>query len=322
MKRTSSNRALLRALLPLTVGALLLAPTSAFAKTQFQGGPLSNLNPAGDKIHMALGSFPTNGGLYVLECLNTVVAGKTKENCDTANELWVSTSTGAVNPQGDVALTVTGTVAGTECGTDKCSIFLTYDHTQPADRSEDQLIPISFASGTSLPIKPKDVITALINGKALSTSIPGTLAYRTPVMITASGKSGGGVTFASSTPDCTVIQGLITALKASSACDITASTPATLEFQATTAHYPFLLTAGKQTITIPKSTVKAGTSLQLPSLTNFKTPITYSSPSKNCSIKGSILQALKKGSCLVVATAPAEGTLWSAVTLKKTVKIS
>ncbi len=323
MKKNSLARSISRALTPIIIGALLLAPTSAFAKTQLQGGPLTNLNPAGDKIHMGLASFPTNGGLYILQCLNTVTASKTKDLCNSASQLWISSSPGAsFTPTGmDIVLAVSGTIAGVECGTDKCSIFLTYDHTQPADRNEDQLIPISFAAGASTPTKPKDVITATIDGQELSTSIPYTLAYRTPVTINATAKSGGVITFASSTPDCTVVNGVITALKGSSACDVTVSTPATLEYQATTAHYPFYLKPGIQKISLTKTSVKLGATLQLPATSNFQVPITYSTTGKNCSVKGSTLKGLKKGSCLLIASAPAEGTLWGATSVKKSIKI-
>lgn len=323
MKLHSAARSLVRVMAPVLIGALLLSPTSAFAKTQLQGGPLNNLNPLGDKIHMGLASFPTNGGLYILQCLNTVTASKTKDLCNSASQLWISTSPGAsFTPTGmDIVLNVSGSIAGVDCGADKCAIFLTYDHTQPADRGEDQLIPISFAAGVSTPTKPKDVIIATIAGKELSTSIPATLAYRTPVTISASAKSASAITFASSTPDCTVVNGVITALKATAACDITVSTAGNLEYQATTAHYPFLLSAGVQKIALTKSSIKVGKTINLPATSNFQAPITYSTNGKNCSVKGVTLKALKKGSCLLIASAPAEGTLWKATSIKKTIKI-
>ncbi|MBC7463816.1 MAG: hypothetical protein H7227_06115, partial [Actinobacteria bacterium] len=182
MKRSRVGQ-VTRAFVVLSLVAVLLSPTSAFAKTRADGGPLANLDPAGAKIHLALSSFPTaptGVGLYILQCLNGVSAGNTKDFCDTARQLWISTSPGAsFAPTADIVLAVTGNVAGTDCGVNKCSIFLTFDHTNSRDRSEDQLIPISFAAGASTPTKPKDTIAASIDGKELSTSIPGTLAYRT-----------------------------------------------------------------------------------------------------------------------------------------------
>ncbi|MCX6430535.1 MAG: hypothetical protein NTX12_06180 [Actinobacteria bacterium] len=273
---------------------------------------------------MGFANFPTNGGVYVLECLNTVVAGQTATLCDTANQIWVSNTTGATfKPVGaDIVLSVVGAIAGTTCGADKCSIFITRDHEAPTDRSEDQLIAIAFSAGAVTPTKPKDVISATINGKALSTQQPGTLAYRTPVTIIATGTSGGAVTYGSSTPDCTVVAGVITALKGAGQCDITATTPDSLSTQSTTAHYPFYLAPGNQIVTFNKTSLKSGTTLKLPSITNFGEVVTYSTTSKNCSIKGNVLKANKKGACLVSATAAGSGTLWGPTSQKQTIKIS
>jgi len=322
--KPTSRRTLLRVLVPMAIGALLLAPTSAFAKATLQGGPLNGLNPAGDKIHMGFANFPTTGGVYVLECLNSVVAGQTGTLCDTANQIWVSNSPGATfKPVGaDIVLPVVGAIKGTTCGADKCSIFVTRDHEAPTDRSEDQLIAIAFTAGAVTPIKPKDVISATINGQVLSTQQPGTLAYRTPVTIIASGTSGGAVTYGSSTPDCTVVDGVITALKGAGQCDITAMTPDSLSTQSTTAHYPFYLAPGKQIVTFKKISLNSGATLKLPSITNFGEVVSYSTTSKNCSIKANVLKANKKGACLVAATAPGSGTLWGATLQKQVFKIS
>jgi hypothetical protein len=222
----------------------------------------------------------------------------------------------------DIVLSVVGAVAGTTCGTDKCSIFVTRDHEAPSDRSEDQLIPISFTAGSVTPTKPKDVISASINGKALATAPAGTLAYRTPVTITASGTSGASVTFGSMTPDCTVVNGVLTALKGAGQCDITVSTPDTLGTQATTAHFPFNLVPGKQIISFAKKSLKVGTSVKLSGVTNFGETPSYSTTSKNCSLKGNVLKGLKKGVCQVVAKAPGSGTLWGATSVKQVFKIS
>jgi hypothetical protein len=325
MKRIRARRAS-RALIAISLIAMVLSPTNAFAKTRVDGGPLTNLDPAGAKIHLALSTFPTspNGvGLYVLQCLNGVTAGKTKDFCDTDRQLWISTSQGAsFAPTADIVLAVTGTVLGTTCGTDKCSIFLTFDHTNAADRGEDQLVPIGFAAGTSAPTKPKDSITATIGGKELSTSIPGSLSYRTPVKVSATSKSGGVISFGSSTPDCTVVNGILTALKATGACDITVSTPESTEYQKTTAHYPFLLSQGAQKIPTNKLTLKKGASLKLESTTNFGEKITYTtSSSKICSVKNSILKALKKGACVLTASAAGQDGLWLATKEKRVIKI-
>ena len=325
MKKTFRRRSL-KSFAGLAIAMLVLAPTSALAKTNVVGGPLTNLDPAGSKIHLSLSNFPaapTNVGLYILQCLNSVTAGKTSDFCNTTTQLWISTNPRAsFAPTGDIVLSVTGAVAGTECGTDKCSIFLTYDHTNSVNRDEDQFIPISFKAGATTPTKPKDLITASIDGKDLSTSSPGTLAYRTPVKISANAKSGGAVTFGSSTPDCTVANGLITALKGAGACNITVSAPESTEYQATTAHYPFYLSKGVQKIASPKAVLKSGKPVKLAPVSNFGETFKYSTTTpKVCTIKGATLKPIKKGACSISATAAGQTGLWDEVKIEKMVKI-
>lgn len=325
--RKFTSRRTVRALVALSLIAVVLSPTSAFAKTRIDGGPLTNLDPAGGKIHLAISSFPTappGVGLYILQCLNGVTAGKTRDFCDTARQLWISNSRGAsFAPTADIVLAVTGNVAGTECGIDKCSIFITFDHTNSADRSEDQLIPISFAAGASIPTKPKDTITASVGGNVLTSSAPLTIAYRTPVAITATAKSGGVITFGSSTPDCTVVNGILTALKGAGSCNITVSTPESTEYQKTTANFPFYLSQGKQIIPALKATLKKGGTLKVATTTLFGEKITYTvANSKICSVKNATIKALKKGSCVIAAQASGRDGLWAETKEKRTIKIS
>lgn len=325
--RKLKTRRTAHALISISLVALLLSPTSAFAKTRVDGGPLTNLDPAGAKINLALSAFPTaptGVGLYILQCLNSVSAGKTREFCDSARQLWISNSQGAsFAPTANIVLTVTGNVAGTECGMDKCSIFVTFDHTNSADRSEDQLIPISFASGTSTPTKPKDTITASVGGKVLTSSAPLTIGYRTPVAITATAKSGGVITFGSSTPDCTVVNGILTALKGAGACNITVSTPESNEYQKTTANFPFYLSQGNQFIPAFKATLKKGSTLKVAAITAFGETITYKvANSKICSVKNATIKALKKGNCVIAAQASGRDGLWAETKVRRTIKIS
>lgn len=324
MKTPFQHRRSRRIIFSLALCAALIAPTNAFAATTVQGGPLTNLNPAGATIHMALSNFPAKSGLYILQCLTTVKAGATKDSCDTTNQLWVSNDVNApTKPNGDVALKVTGTVAGTVCGTDKCVIFLTYDHTNPTDRSEDQMIPISFSAGVTTPVKPSDAVSATIHGKTLSATQPGALRYRTPVTFDATAKSGSAVTAVSSTPDCRVVGNVITALKGTGFCDIAMSSAGTLEFQATTAHYPFALAMGIQKISITRSPLKVGKTLTLRSISNFGEKVSYiNSAPANCSLKGVKLTGLKKGACAITASAPGSLNLWAAIAVKKVIKIS
>jgi hypothetical protein len=324
MKPNGQFRPIVRIALALALGATLLAPSSASAMTKFQGGPLTNLNPAGDTVHIALSEFPASGGLYVLQCLRTAIAGSLGTSCDTANQLWVSKDAGAsVSPIGDVALKVTGTVAGTTCGADLCAIFLTYDHTKATDRTEDQMVNISFKSAVVTVIKPTDTISASINNIPMSKSVPGTLAYRTPLTINATSTSGSTVTIKSSTPDCTVVKNVITALKATGYCDFSLTSEGNLSYQAVTSHYPFALATGIQRITAKNFKMKIGQRSYMQVKSNFGNRILYTSTTPDiCSIKRASVAGLKSGTCQITAEAPGQGNLWGAASSKITVKIS
>jgi len=326
MKRLNV-RSMISAFIAISLTVVVLSPTNAFAKTIVNGGPLTNLNPAGSQIHLTLSGFPTSpagSGLYILQCLNGVSAGNTKDFCDTGRQLWISNSRGAsFTPTDHIALSVTGSVAGTECGVNKCSIFIRFDHTNSGDRSEDQLIPISFAAGVSAPTKPKDAITASISGKDLSTSNPGTLAYRTPVTITAIAKSGGAISFGSSTPDCTVVNGVLTALKGTGVCNITATTEESADFQKTVANFPFRLMQGKQIIPTAPSVLKKGATIKLSATSNFGEKIIYkSATARICSVKGTAVKGLKKGLCVISANATGQTGLWAKTAAKRSIRIN
>jgi len=323
MKSAGLVRPIVRVVLALALGALLLTPTSASAMTKFQGGPTTNLNPAGDTIHIALSNFPATGGLYVVECLRTATAGSLATSCDSAHQLWVSYDANAsVSPMGDVALKVSGVVQGKTCGVDLCGIFLTYDHTKPTDRTEDQLINISFSAGMIAVVKPLDVITAKINNVAMSGSVPGSLPYHATLTISATSASGSLVTIKSSTPDCTVTKNVITALKASGYCDFALTSLGNLSLQAVTSHYPFALSAGVQSIRTIAGSAKIGARYYLPAKSNFGNVVTYVSTTPDvCTVAKTIVTGKKVGACVITAAAPAQASLWGALSSKVTLKI-
>ncbi len=323
MKSAVNLRRIIKPVLALSMAALLLTPTSAIALTKFQGGPTTNLNPAGDTVHIALSNFPSTGGLYILECLRSASAGSLTASCDTAHQMWVSYAAGAsASPIGDVALAVTGTVQGKTCGVDQCEIFLTYDHTKPTDRTEDQAINISFAGASVTVVKPTDVITAKINNAVISGSIPGTLGYHATLAISATSASGALVSIKSSTPDCTVTKSVITALKATGYCDFALSSPGSLSYQAVTSHYPFALTTGVQSIRTIAGSAKVGARYFMPAKSNFGNVVTYTTTTPDiCSVTKTIVVGKKIGSCLISLTAPAQPALWGALASKVTLKI-
>lgn len=314
-----------RILVVIAIIASFIAPPSAHAaNTKFNGGPLTNLDsPA--SIHIALSSFPTKGGLYVMQCAEGV-AGARPTLCNNSVQLWISTAQGAsFAPTADIVLKPTATfTSGTtlvDCTVTKCGIFLRYDHTVANDLTEDQFIPITFKSVVSgTPTLASDVVTATINGIALSTKQPFKLAYRQFATLTAKSQAGATLTYASLAPACTLNGMEIVALKGSGFCDIAITSAGTATAAGMTAHFPLELTMGVQTIgdfTFPTN-AKAGQKIELPTLTNFGEKISYKT-SGGCSV--AIARAtIKKGTCKIMITAPGKADAYKPLKLTYTIK--
>ena len=301
--------------------ASILVPTSAqAAQTTFAGGPLTNLDsPA--SIHIALSNFPTAGGLYVMECVQGD-AGVRPTLCNAAVQLWVSTSTGAsFAPTADIVLKPTASfTAGStavDCTVSKCGIFLRFDHTLPTDLSQDQFIALTFKASTPVATRPNDVISASINGQALSAQVPMKIAYRQLATLAATAQSGATLTYDSLAPACALKAMAITALKGSGFCDIAITSPGSLSLAGYTAHFPLELTLGVQTI--PTIKVGANKKAILATKTNFGEPVTYLGTG-SCTTTKNVLTA-KAGTCTVVAGARGQSGLYSPLNLRVVLKV-
>ena len=281
--------------------AIAIAP-SALAKTTVQGGPLTNLNPAGDKIHLALSGYPTALGLYVFQAVQPA-AGARPTQINTASQVWIGTAPGATDPKGDIVVTVdNGHAWGADCAHQVCGLFLRLDHTASTDTSEDQFIPITFAAATTpVVVAAQDTLAVKIDGVDAKENIPGKIAYRQVVTFSASSGSGAAVTFKSYTPDlCPLTENTVTALKGSGQCDIAATVGSK------SSHFPFIVGLGTQTANVGHIgfKVKVGAKWVFAKTTNFGEQISYKALTKNCSVSGYNFKALKVGACKISATAP------------------
>ncbi|CAB4784747.1 MAG: hypothetical protein F2766_05605 [Actinobacteria bacterium] len=297
--------------------ASLVMPTQAqAAQTGFMGGPLTNLDPASASIHIALSNFPKDGGLYIQECVKPV-AGSRPTLCNSAVQLWISTSAGATFlPTSDIVFKPTAAFnAGTtavDCTVSSCGIFLRYDHTVPGNLTEDQFIAVTFKSSGAAPTKPVDEITATINGVPLSTRTAMKISYRQLATLAAQAKSGAALTYASLAPACALKKMAITALKGSGYCDIAITSPGTLEFGPVNAHFPLELTLGVQTI--PTFQVSGSRHTTVPMRSNFGEKVTYLGTG-SCTVTNRIITA-KKGTCTIVAGAPGVNGLYQPLNLR------
>jgi len=309
------------------VAGLVVSPTAANAQAKVVGGPLTELS-ATPTIHLAISGFPAKGGLYLLQC--TAPTGPTRPTtCNDSAQLWISTETGAnFTPTADIvfkpaATYKTRTGVEIDCSKVSCGIYIRYDHTNGTDFSEDNFIALTFKSGQNVPVIPPDEITASIGGVTLSQSKPITMAYRAPGLLLASAKSGVALTYKSYAPACALVDGIVTALKGNGACDIAVTSPGDKTYGPITVHYPIYLTIGNDGIlhkAYPTS-MKLHKSAILKNDSLFGEKLKFKTASKNCTVYGNKVIALKKGECSISITGPSVANLFAGVKDTHTITI-
>ena len=302
--------------------AALLTPVSAqAAQTKFVGGPLTNLDYQNATINITLTDVPTKGGLYIQQCVEAP-AGTRSALCNKAVELWISTARGAsFLPTAAIAFKPTGSfVSGTttvDCTVSKCGIFMRFDHTVPADFSEDQFFPITFkAAVAGTTTLAADEVTGTINGVAVTTRTPATLGYRQVATVAAVSKAGAALTYRSLAPACALNGQQITPLTGVGECAISVTSAGNATAAPVTVILPIRLTLGTQTLgtfTLPE-TLKAFSKTNLPTATNFGERVTYRAMG-SCSVVRSVL-TMRRGKCDITATAGARKGLYEALNTK------
>jgi hypothetical protein len=318
----------LKKIVPLLIFALVLTPINAQAKTSVIASPTSGLDATSAVVQIKLSDFPTKNGLYIQQC-NAPVNGARPTECSTARPLWISSAPGAsFAPTADIAFKPTALYAsknGTvDCTVTSCGIWISNDHDAIRDTSEDQFIALTFKSSTTVVALPEDEITASLNGAVLATRTASELGYRAVGKLAATAKSAATLTYASSTPDCTVVNGVVTALKGSGACNIQVISPGSASFAPYTANYPLKLIPGTQAVKPGKfpTSLSVGTTRAIVAESNFGSSLNFRATTKNiCAIEANLLVAKKKGSCVLIASAPARTNMWEALKQRVTIKI-
>jgi hypothetical protein len=301
------------------VAGLLVAPTAANAQAKIVGGPLTELSAA-PTINLSITEFPTKAGLYFQQC--TAPTGPTRPTtCNDAAQLWISTERGAnFAPTANIvfkpaASYKTRTGEEIDCRKVSCGIYIRYDHNNGTDFSEDNFIALTFKSGDNTPTLVSDEITASIGGVALSQRNPITMAYRAPGLLLASAKSGAALTFKSYAPACSLVDGVVTALKGTGACDISVTSPGNATYGPIEVHFPIYLTTGTDGILHKAypATLKLKKSVSLKSDSLFGEKLKFKTSSKTCKVSGNKVTALKKGTCLISITGPSVTDLFTGV---------
>lgn len=309
------------------VAGLLAAPTPANAQAKIVGGPLTELSAA-PTINLSITGFPTKAGLYFQQC--AAPTGSTRPTaCNDAAQLWISTERGAsFAPTANIIFKPTAsfkTSAGEEidCRKASCGIFIRYDRNNGADLSEDNFIALTFRSDDNTPTLFSDEITASIGGVTFSQDKPLTMAYRAPGLLIFSSKSGATLTAKSYAPACSLVDGVVTPLKGTGACDIGITSPGNANYGPIEAHFPIYLKPGNDGIlskAYPTS-LKISKSAVLKSDSLFGEKLNFKSSSKACRVTGSKVTALMKGTCLISITGPSVANLFAGVKTTHKIKI-
>ncbi len=300
----------------------LMTPVSAqAAETKFTGGPLTNLDYQGATVNISLSNVPSKGGLYIQQCVEAP-AGSRSALCNKAIELWISTARGAsFLPTAAIVFKPTGSfVSGTttvDCTVSKCGIFMRFDHTVAGDFSEDQFFPITFkpavVGATTL---TADEVTATINGVAVTTRTPATLAYRQVATVAAVSKAGAALTYRSLAPACGLNGQQITPLTGVGECAISVTSAGNATAAPVTVILPIRLTLGAQTLgnfTLAQ-TLKAFSRTNLPTATNFGERVIYKATGA-CSVVRSVL-TMRRGKCEINVTSAARKNLYEGLNTK------
>ena len=296
--------------------ATLLTPLSAqAAQTKFVGGPLTNLDYQSATINITLTDVPTKGGLYIQQCVEAP-AGTRSALCNKAVELWISTARGAsFLPTAAIVFKPTGSyLVGTttvDCLVSKCGLFMRFDHTVPADFSEDQFFPLTFkAAVAGTTTLPADEVTATINGVAVTTRTPATLGYRQVSTVAAVSKAGATLTYRSLAPACALNGQQITPLAGAGECAISVTSAGNASAAPVTVILPIRLTLGVQSLggfALPE-TAKAFSKSALPSTSNFGEKVKYKATGA-CSVIKAVL-TVRRGKCEISATAVGKKALY------------
>lgn len=313
----------------LIIGLAVPVSTIAPARAEtfvFSSSPLTNLDPAGTTVNGGFTKFPTKSGMYLAQCVEPVGSAR-PVTCNDATQLWITPAggTGTTSPTGAIAMKVVGSITGkgvtVDCTTNQCGLFFRLDHLATNDISEDKFLPITFKAGVAGSVLPADAVVVTLNGKMLTPNVPSNLGYRAAATIVATTKSGLPVTLSSLTPECTVVDNQLTALKGSGQCALAFKTAGSTSYAPAAGNFPFLLVPGDQRVSASFTSLKKSTSKKLPSLTNFGEEVTYKSKSKNCIVKANVVSAKNMGSCVITATAPEKTNMWNALATNITISV-
>ncbi len=137
----------------LAVALVVVAAPIANAKATVTASPLKNISQMNATVTFKFAKMPTMNGLYIQECMAPATKGAMPTVCDSdqAAQAWVSANKadiaqGASSAAKPVVEHAVPYWAKGDCVHAACVFYITNDHNASADRSQDQVIPFTFAA--------------------------------------------------------------------------------------------------------------------------------------------------------------------------------
>ena len=193
--QTSRNIFLKIVILAALVAVFALSSGAVAAETATNGPRVltvsraTNLDPNGDTVSVTGSGYDTEKGIYVAFCrvpppgsMPTPCGGGADIGGVSGSSIWISSNPpaygeGVAIPYGDggtfsVNMAISPMInASTDCRVVQCAIVTRSDHTKLSDRSQDVIIPVSFAlPPTATPVPP--VVPTEVPGQPAPTATP------------------------------------------------------------------------------------------------------------------------------------------------------
>jgi hypothetical protein len=187
---------------------------------------------AEESIAITLEKFPSKAGVYLQQCVQPM-AGARPTDCNAQTQLWITSARGgSFTPTSAITMKLVASFGTVDCKLQKCGIFARYDHTAGTDTTEDQFIPITFATGSTVVATP----TIVIEKQSIIT-LPKSVKAGKRISLPVQTEQGINISYRSgSTKVCTVKDNVVRALKSGS-CKLQVFAPASDKYEMFATNY-------------------------------------------------------------------------------------
>lgn len=131
-----------------------LQTSSAYAVAKVALSKTTDIAYEGESVQLRFTDFPSKAGLYVFQCITPASGGLLPDlrQCNSADQLWISSSgRGSFLPSApEIKIRLVGKFGNFDCLVEKCALFIQFDRFAADDRSQDQMVPLSFKAPSTV----------------------------------------------------------------------------------------------------------------------------------------------------------------------------